>query len=123
MKFTKVGRKTIAAWKAHPRYISSCGGTRSGKTYSILQTFILALVEEVNKGKPATINSVVSESMPHLQRGAIRDFKQIMEVEGLWEDARWMRHNTPIPGAMAASWNSFLSIMPVRCMDLPGTDS
>lgn len=89
MKFTKVGRKTIAAWKAHPRYISSCGGTRSGKTYSILQTFILALVEEVNKGKPASINSVVSESMPHLQRGAIRDFKQIMEVEGLWEDARW----------------------------------
>ena len=89
MKFTKVGRKTIAAWKTHPRYISSCGGTRSGKTYSILQTFILALVEEVNKGKPASINSVVSESMPHLQRGAIRDFKQIMEVEGLWEDARW----------------------------------
>lgn len=89
MKFTKVGRKTIAAWKAHLRYISSCGGTRSGKTYSILQTFILALVEEVNKSKPATINSVVSESMPHLQRGAIRDFKQIMEVEGLWEDARW----------------------------------
>ena len=89
MKFTKVGRKTIAAWKAHPRYISSCGGTRSGKTYSILQTFILALVEEVNKGKPASINSIVSESMPHLQRGAIRDFKQIMEVEGLWEDARW----------------------------------
>lgn len=89
MKLTKVGRKTIAAWKAHPRYISSCGGTRSGKTYSILQTFIIALVEEVNLGKPATINSVVSESMPHLQRGAIRDFKQIMEVEGLWEDARW----------------------------------
>ena len=89
MKLTKVGRKTIAAWKQHPRYISSCGGTRSGKTYSILQTFIIALVEEVNQGRPATINSVVSESMPHLQRGALRDFKQIMEVEGLWEDARW----------------------------------
>lgn len=89
MKLTKVGRKTIAAWKQHPRYISSCGGTRSGKTYSILQTFIIALVEEVNQGRPATINSVVSESMPHLQRGAIRDFKQIMEVEGLWEDSRW----------------------------------
>ena len=89
MRLTKVGRKTIAAWKAHPRYISSCGGTRSGKTYSILQTFIIALVEEVNQGKPATINSVVSESMPHLQRGAIRDFKQIMDAEGLWEDSRW----------------------------------
>lgn len=89
MRLTKVGRKTIAAWKQHSRYISSCGGTRSGKTYSILQTFIIALVEEVNLGKTATINSVVSESMPHLQRGAIRDFKRIMEVEGLWEDARW----------------------------------
>lgn len=89
MRLTKVGRKTIAAWKAHPRYISSCGGTRSGKTYSILQTFIIALVEEVNQGKPATINSVVSESMPHLQRGAIRDFKHIMDAEGLWEESRW----------------------------------
>ena len=89
MKLTRVGRKTIAAWKQHSRYISSCGGTRSGKTYSILQTFIIALVEEVNLGRPATINSVVSESMPHLQRGAIRDFKQIMDMEGLWEDARW----------------------------------
>ena len=89
MKLTKVARKTIAAWKRHLRYISSCGGTRSSKTYSILQTFILAIVEEVNNGKPATVNSVVSESMPHLQRGAIRDFKSIMEKEGLWEESRW----------------------------------
>ena len=89
MKLTRVGRKTISAWKQHSRYISSCGGTRSGKTYSILQTFIIAMVEEVNQGRPATINSIVSESMPHLQRGAIRDFKQIMDMEGLWEDARW----------------------------------
>ena len=89
MKLTKVARKTIAAWKRHFRYISSCGGTRSSKTYSILQTFILSIVEEVNLGKPATVNSVVSESMPHLQRGAIRDFKSIMEKEGLWEESRW----------------------------------
>jgi phage terminase large subunit len=89
MKLTRVARMTIAAWKRHLRYISSCGGTRSSKTYSILQTFILAIVEEVNLGKPATINSVVSESMPHLQRGAIRDFKQIMETEGVWEESRW----------------------------------
>lgn len=89
MKLTSVARKTIAAWIRHLRYISSCGGTRSSKTYSILQTFILAIVEEVNLWKPPTINSVVSESMPHLQRGAIRDFKQIMESEGLWEESRW----------------------------------
>ena len=89
MRLTKVAGKTIAAWKRHQRYISSCGGTRSGKTYSILQTFILALIEEVNLQKAASVNSIVSESMPHLQRGAIRDFKAIMEKEGLWEEARW----------------------------------
>lgn len=89
MRLTKVAKRTIAAWKLHLRYISSCGGTRSSKTYSILQTFILACIEEVNLGKTATVNSVVSESMPHLQRGAIRDFKAIMESEGLWEDERW----------------------------------
>ena len=89
MRLTRVARNTIASWKRHQRYISSCGGTRSSKTYSILQTFIIALVEEVNRAKPATVNSVVSESMPHLQRGAIRDFKAIMEKEGLWEEPRW----------------------------------
>ena len=89
MKLTSVAKKTLSAWKRHQRYISSCGGTRSGKTYSILQTFILALIEEVNLQRPATVNSVVSESMPHLQRGAIRDFKAIMEKDGIWEEARW----------------------------------
>ena len=89
MQLTSVAKKTLTAWKRHQRYISSCGGTRSGKTYSILQTFILALIEEVNQQRSATVNSVVSESMPHLQRGAIRDFKAIMEKEGLWEEARW----------------------------------
>jgi len=89
MHLTSVAKKTLSAWKRHQRYISSCGGTRSGKTYSILQTFILALIEEVNLQKAATVNSVVSESMPHLQRGAIRDFKAIMEAEGIWEEARW----------------------------------
>ena len=38
MRLTKVAGKTIAAWKRHMRYISSCGGTRSSKTFSILQT-------------------------------------------------------------------------------------
>ena len=89
MRLTRVAKKTISAWKRHLRYISSCGGTRSSKTYSNLQTFIIALVEEVNLAKPPTVNSVVSESMPHLQRGAIRDFKAIMETEGLWQESRW----------------------------------
>ena len=89
MKLTKVAKKTLDAWTQHKRYISSCGGTRSSKTYSILQTFIIVMLKECKEERPATINSIVSESMPHLQRGAIRDFKAIMESEGIWESSRW----------------------------------
>lgn len=89
IRLTKVARATLAAWKAHPRYISSCGGTRSGKTFAILQTFILALFEEERKGSPSTVNSVVAETVPHLRRGAVRDFKVIMTTAGLWQPDRW----------------------------------
>jgi phage terminase large subunit len=33
--------------------------------------------------------SVISESTPHLKRGAIRDFRNIMEGHGYWKDERW----------------------------------
>lgn len=89
MNTTRVFDKMSAAWLLEPRYISSCGGTRSSKTYSTLQLFILALVGEELRGDAPTVNSVVSESMPHLKRGAIRDFQRIMKGEGIWQEARW----------------------------------
>jgi len=36
-----------------------------------------------------TLTSVVSESIPHLKRGAIRDFRNIMIAHGYWKDALW----------------------------------
>ena len=36
-----------------------------------------------------TLTSVVSESIPHLKRGAMRDFKNIMMEHGYWSDANW----------------------------------
>jgi phage terminase large subunit len=89
MNTTRVFDKMSAAWVQDPRYISSCGGTRSSKTYSALQLFIIALVGEENRGAAPTINSVVSESVPHLKRGAIRDFTKIMKDEGIWQESRW----------------------------------
>ncbi len=80
---------TMQAWMRHPRYISSCGGTRSGKTYSILQVFICQLLGEEQRGDAPTINSVVSETYPHLKRGAIRDFKAIMQGFGYWHSENW----------------------------------
>lgn len=63
------------AAKTHPRYISNRGGTRSGKTYSTLQ-FLNWLIPRADKA--GDITSVVSETLPHLKRGAIRDFETIL---------------------------------------------
>lgn len=93
MRTTKVFDKTSTAYRKKPRYISSCGGTRSGKTFSILQLlYFIALGEELRGDKPSII-SVVSESFPHLKRGAIRDFKTILQSEGVWQDGKWSESN------------------------------
>lgn len=38
-----------------------------------------------------TLTSVVSESLPHLKRGAIRDFLKIMKEHSYYDDSRWNR--------------------------------
>ena len=74
-RFSNVYWKVLEACKSKPRYISNKGGTRSTKTYSTLQ-FLFMLIQE--KDKPGDITSVVSESFPHLRKGAIRDFENII---------------------------------------------
>lgn len=61
------------------------GGTSGSKTISIL----MDLIDRAQKDTVPTLTSVVSESMPHLKRGAIRDFKKIMKEQGYWKEARW----------------------------------
>jgi len=61
------------------------GGTSASKTISIL-LFLIAL-SQTDKTKKLT--SVISESTPHLKRGAIRDFKNIMQSHHYWNDRRW----------------------------------
>lgn len=62
-----------------------CGGTSAGKTISILQI----LISKAQKDKRPTLTSVVSESFPHLKKGAIRDFKNIMQEHGYWKESSW----------------------------------
>lgn len=82
---TKVYDKTLEAIGNTSRFVSSCGGTRSGKTYSTLQIFFLLALND----KSATVNSVVSETFPHLKRGAIRDFKAILGES--WDESAWSK--------------------------------
>lgn len=61
------------------------GGTSASKTISILQI----LIDQCQRDKVPQLTSVTSESIPHLKRGAIRDFKQIMQEHNYWDDKRW----------------------------------
>lgn len=61
-----------------------CGGTSASKTISIIQW----LIDYAQTNKNKTI-SIVSETFPHLKRGAIRDFLNIMQTHNYFMDARW----------------------------------
>jgi len=62
-----------------------CGGTSASKTISIL----LYLIAMAQSDKEPTLTSIISESTPHLKRGAMRDFKNIMQGHGYWKIASW----------------------------------
>lgn len=60
------------------------GGSSAGKTIAIL----LVLIDKAQSRGNLTI-SVVSESLPHLRRGAIKDFLNIMENHNYYKDSLW----------------------------------
>ena len=60
------------------------GGSSAGKTYAILPI----LIDIATKTALSEI-SVVAESIPHLKRGAMKDFKKIMVETGRFFDDRW----------------------------------
>lgn len=85
MKTTSVFNRNVDAYNSGFRYIVNKGSTRSSKTYSVLQ--LLILIARLS-AKPRII-SVVSESIPHLKKGCIRDFKEILMNENLWDENDW----------------------------------
>jgi phage terminase large subunit len=72
--------------KLNKRLRVVCGGTSAGKTISILT--ILIDYAQSTEGK---LISVVSESFPHLRKGAIRDFISIMTAQGYFRDEKWSK--------------------------------
>ena len=58
------------------------GGTRSGKTWSLLQLCYNLIIK-----KQGILVSVVGETMPFLKRGAMRDFRTMLGSE--WHDEWW----------------------------------
>ena len=72
------------------RIRAAAGGTSASKTISILLILIDKCQIAANNGEQLLI-SVVSESLPHLKRGAMRDFLNIMEGHGYYKDSNWNR--------------------------------
>ena len=60
------------------------GSSSAGKTFGILPI----LIDRALKKKDLRI-SVVSENMPHLKKGAIRDFIKILKLTERWNAAQW----------------------------------
>ena len=60
------------------------GGTSASKTISIL-LWLIGYAQKLDD----QIISVVSETFPHLKRGAIRDFLMIMQEHKYFQDSRW----------------------------------
>lgn len=85
MIYTPVYDRTMDAIIATDRFVSSCGGTRSGKTFANLQCIFELAIQD----KAPTITSVVSETFPHLKRGAIRDFQ--VALGEYWDETAWSK--------------------------------
>jgi len=76
--------------KLNKRIRGVSGGTSASKTISIL----LWLIDRAQSAKEKEIISVVSESMPHLRKGAMRDFLEIMQQHHYFKDDRWEKTNS-----------------------------
>jgi len=77
------------AYETHKyRIIANKGGTRSTKTWSLLQLMLTIATSQ------KVLVSVVSESMPHLRKGAMRDFERILESAEAKEDKHYTHNRT-----------------------------
>ena len=66
--------------ETNSRITQHIGGTRSGKTYAILQWLIVQALQT-----PQTI-TIVRKTIPSLKRTVIKDFKDILTNLNLWSD-------------------------------------
>lgn len=80
---TRVYKASLAAFVALFRIIANKGGTRSGKTYAVMQLLLV-----IANSRQRDI-SIVSESFPHLRRGVMKDFAEILDKENLVEGVNY----------------------------------
>lgn len=83
----QITKATQKIYKLKSRIRAVPGGTSAGKTIGIIQT----LIDLAQRDKTSTLTSITSESFPHLRRGAIRDFLDILETQKYFNPVRWSK--------------------------------
>jgi len=86
------------------RYIIHQGGTRSGKTYSILQFLLIYMLSHKRKRI-----SIVGQSWPHLNKGVLSDIKQITEAEEWQHYFKENKTNHTLACTISGSYIEFFS--------------
>ena len=83
MEFQKTtAQSKIAKLRKRVRVVR--GGTSSSKTFSIIPLLIDYAIKN-----PKTEISIVAETIPHLKRGAMRDFLKIMDMINMFDASKW----------------------------------
>jgi len=72
------------AWDCKKRIQLHQGSARSGKSFALLQYLIVRAISE------KLLISVVRKTFPALRTSALRDFKELMQQMGIWDEDRWM---------------------------------
>lgn len=72
--------------KSEARIKSLRGGTRSGKTYNVLIYFVMKYLQESGR-----VLTIARETMPALKASAMRDFFEILNELGLYDEANHNR--------------------------------
>jgi len=81
IKAGNILRKTKDAIDSGAKIVIHKGGTGSGKTFDLMQFLIIMAMTTENK-----VITVVSESKPHLDIGAIRILKNVLKEKGIFRD-------------------------------------
>lgn len=83
-KVTTATRKLLKVANNGKRFKVVKGGTGGGKTFNILPILFDRAIKT-----PNLEISIVAETIPHLKKGAMKDFKKIVQDLGRWESRYW----------------------------------
>jgi phage terminase large subunit len=118
VKATKVFRKNRLAYESGKcRVIANEGSTRSTKTYSVCQLLALYIPDRENVSI-----SIVSPSLPHLKRGARRDFLEILESAGQYKDENFNKTDNIYHYPKTGAFVEFFGAEDVGRVRGPGRD-